>query len=244
MDNQLPAGKGATALLAPVSPPRRTPKPSGLSQRITQLIHVGIYCQCLAIALLPNLSWTNATQCASPSGGRAGWSCTNAQWASKYVLFTGGRVVVAKWRSASREKGPSITCSAAIARLLSGDSNLKQVVFLANGAAVASAVPSEETEATAIIVSNVLMTRERVIDHLRCDLKLSARQAQIAYSLIQGMSRADIALALGVTIYTVRRHAEAIYSRLSVNTLCQLEGNVASLVQRNLNSSPMRSTHL
>lgn len=72
--------------------------------------------------------------------------------------------------------------------------------------------------------SAVLVSLERVgavppsAGALQARFGLTPAQARVALLLAEGRPHADVAAALGVTVHTARRHAEAVYSKLGVRT--------------------------
>jgi DNA-binding CsgD family transcriptional regulator len=61
-------------------------------------------------------------------------------------------------------------------------------------------------------------------------LDLTPRQAEVALLLADNLSDKQIGKRLGISIHTVRRHSEQIFSRLGVNSRGQVAETMRTLV--------------
>jgi DNA-binding CsgD family transcriptional regulator len=68
--------------------------------------------------------------------------------------------------------------------------------------------------------------------HIRATFPLTPRQAAVAVMLLNRRTNAEIAVHLGISVNTAKRHVEAVLLRLGVRSRNEVEGRILSRLNR------------
>jgi DNA-binding NarL/FixJ family response regulator len=130
------------------------------------------------------------------------------------------------------------TDSAAASVLLRNRGANEFIVLLPDGAALVEiAGPSSNL---AVYIRQI-MSRSSVVDVLTTELSLTRKQAEVAYDVVGGISKSAVGREKRVTVHTIRRHTEAVYAKLQVRSLADLEMSLSNALMCWLNEGPRRT---
>lgn len=76
---------------------------------------------------------------------------------------------------------------------------------------------------------NIVMDKNQSIAKIALEMKLSGREEEVLRDVLEGMSNAEIAEKLSISLSTVKKHVYHIFTKFGVNTRTQLRGVIGKM---------------
>lgn len=130
-----------------------------------------------------------------------------------------------------RPRGPTLTEAVrAIMESFANGASCRPIFFRNGVASLQSRQIDRRRLQTVLVITRLVLSKQDVIRLLQEKLKLSSKQASVAYLIAAGEPTQTIAALSAVTSNTVKRHTEATYLKLGVRSRAELELKLARLV--------------